>query len=233
VLYGYQGRQVLYHSPSNPLGLPVLMAFPPQVSQGQSHPWRVPPITLDPHLSIGSSGSTGQPQRRLPRIGKGKPSRRCTLRVSPPLLFGILRMKMADHLFLKAMTVKETRYGKAWKTRRIMKIAVAMTKTGVTRTTSHRPSPRSKGLVRDNVVLSRFIGTKKYVIIRYNHVPSDALRSSGHVKIKMQHRRQLLGKRKNKITTNPICAATCFWAQAWPAQQGISLPPRRSRACQR
>ena len=147
--------------------------------RGQSRPWRVPPITLGPRRSIGSSDSTGRPPRHPPGTGRDRPLRKCIPRVSPPSLFGTLRTKAVSHLSMKTTKVKGIRCGKIWRTQRMVEMVTVTTKGRGTRTTSHHRIPRTKSLARDDVVCHSFVG-----IIRYNPIHGDILlKISGRVEI--------------------------------------------------
>ena len=155
VVYGYQGTQTFWclaplsieSNPSFGATFPSFQGF-----LGQSRPWRVHPIMLGPRRSIGSSGSTGRPPRRRPRIGRDRPLRKCIPRALRPSLFGTRRMKTVGHLFTKMTKVKGIRCGKIWKTQRTVERVTAMTKRRETRTTNHPQIPRTKSPARDDVV---------------------------------------------------------------------------------
>jgi len=147
-----------------------------KASQEQSLRWRVLRTTLGPPLSIGSSGSTGKPPRRLPRMERDRSLRRCIPTVYPPLLFGILHMKMDSHLYPKAMKI---RFGKICRTQRTIE-------TATTTMTSHHPT-HTKSLAPDDVChVLILVGKQRYVIIRYNRVFIHYCSDQGNMKNSLQ-----------------------------------------------
>lgn len=149
-----------------------------QVSLGQLLLWRVPPTTLGPHLSIGSSGFMGQHLRPPPRVGKGRPSRRCILRASLPLSFGIPRSEIVGPLDLKTTKVKEIRYGKVCRAR----TAVAMAKGRMKK--NHSPPLCTKNPEGDDVVQQYFSGKLTCAVTMHSCALSDMVHASGRVKTK-------------------------------------------------
>lgn len=129
-----------------------------QVSLGQLLLWRVPPTTSGLHLSIGSSGSTGQRLRPLPRVGKGRPSRRCIPRAFLPLSFGTPRTKIVGPPDLKTTKAKEIRYGKVCRARRTMEKATAMMKVKSRMKKNHDRLPCTKSPEGDDIVQHDFSG---------------------------------------------------------------------------
>jgi hypothetical protein len=111
----------------------------------------VPLISLGPHHLIGFSGST---RRRLPVIGRGRPLRRFTQKVSPLLLFGTLRMKMSNRVSLRTKKAREIGYGKIWRT-----LVTAKAKTTKPRMVRYQPIPCTKSLARNEIVHHIFVET--------------------------------------------------------------------------